>query len=109
MAYSEHLADRVRQVLRNERGITEKRMFGGLAILHHGRLLVGIYTDGLLARLGPEAAAEALRSPHVEPFINAGRTMSSWVIVDAAALEGEASLRERVGQALVFVETLPPK
>jgi hypothetical protein len=36
MAYDEELANRVRQHVHGEPGLTEKRMFGGLAFLING-------------------------------------------------------------------------
>src|SRR4051794_41269059 len=60
MAYDEELAARVRDVLGGESGVTEKRMFGGLAFLVDGHLAVSASSrGGLLVRVDP-AAEEAL-------------------------------------------------
>ncbi|MGW0431258.1 hypothetical protein ACWDV4_01720 [Micromonospora sp. NPDC003197] len=38
MAFDEELAGRVREIIGDQPGVTEKRMFGGLAWLVHGHL-----------------------------------------------------------------------
>ena len=64
MAYDEGLARRISEMLGTAR-VTEKKMFGGLAFLSRGHMFVGIVGDTLMARIGPEPYAEALRKPHV--------------------------------------------
>jgi TfoX/Sxy family transcriptional regulator of competence genes len=68
MPYSESLAARVRQVLMNRRGVTEKKMFGGIGFLIHGNMCVGVWQTSLIARLGPDQAAAALKESHVVEF-----------------------------------------
>ena len=46
MAYDEELADRLREVLQGEAGLTEKRMFGGLAFLINGNMAVAASSKG---------------------------------------------------------------
>lgn len=41
MSFDEGLAERVRDVVRGRRGISERRMFGGLAFMCHGHMFVG--------------------------------------------------------------------
>ncbi|HEY2253015.1 MAG TPA: TfoX/Sxy family protein [Planctomycetaceae bacterium] len=109
MTYSDPLALRVRHALHATRGIVEKKMFGGLAFLWHGRLLVGVWHDGLIVRLGPERASTALREPDVGKFDITGRPMKGWVLVDAGGLDSEERLAQWIDQALDFVGTLPAK
>jgi len=109
MPFSQSLADRVRDVVGREAGVVEKRMFGGLAFLHRGNLLVGVHGDSLIARLGVEAAQVALRQRGVRPFDITGTPMKGWVFVNAAAVDSDSSLRTWVDRALQFVSTLPPK
>jgi hypothetical protein len=109
MPSSQSLADRVRDALAREPGIVEKRMFGGLAFLHRGNLLVGVHGDSLIARLGVEEAAIALAEESVRPFDITGVAMKGWVFVDADGIDRDASLRAWIDRALRFVRTLPPK
>jgi TfoX/Sxy family transcriptional regulator of competence genes len=109
MAYSRALADRVRHALRQTRLTTEKRMFGGLAFLLNGNLLVGVWQDALIARLGAQQAATALGRPHVSQFEVGGRPMKGWVVVELDGLESDRDLADWIERAIEFVVTLPAK
>lgn len=109
MAYSKSLAARIRQSLAQRRGVTEKRMFGGVAFLLHGHMLVGVWQDSLIARLGPEAGDSALRQPFVRPFDVTGRPMKGWVMIDPDGMDTDAELNAWIDQVLEFVATLPAK
>lgn len=106
MPFSESLAARTRDTLIREPGITEKKMFGGLCFLLHGKLLVGVFKDSLIVRLGPEQAPAALKKPHVGVFDITGRPMKGWVLFGPEALDRDADLKGWVRQALDFVSTL---
>lgn len=109
MAFSAALADRVRTAVSRYRGISEKKMFGGLGFLLRGNLLVGIWKQSLVVRLGPDAAEQALAQPHVRPFDVTGKPMRGWVIVEPDGLERDAQLSDWVALAESFVSTLPTK
>jgi TfoX/Sxy family transcriptional regulator of competence genes len=109
MAYSHSLADRVRQALRPNRRIAEKKMFGGIAFLSSGNILVGVWQNSLIVRLGPDRAARALEQPHVRPFDATGRPMQGWVMVAPDGLDGDRELSNWIERALEFVATLPAK
>jgi TfoX/Sxy family transcriptional regulator of competence genes len=109
MVYSHALADRVRQALRPRRQIAERKMFGGIAFLLRGNMLVCVWQSSLIARLGPDQAAQALRRPHVREFDVTGRPMKGWVMVEPDGLESDRDLSEWIERATEFVETLPAK
>ena len=109
MPYSESLAARARQMFAGMRGITEKKMFGGVVFLLYGNMCVGIWQTSLIARLGPEQAAAALNEPNVVEFDITGRSMKGWIMVEAEGVETDPQLREWVERAVEFVETLPRK
>jgi len=109
MAYSESLAQRVRAALAGRRGLTEKKMFGGVGFLLRGNMCVGIWKTSLIVRVGPQQAAAALEETHVREFDITGRPMKGWVMVDAEGLDSDAQLEKWLGQSVAFVETLPPK
>lgn len=109
MAYSRTLADRIRHVLRSQRGISDKRMFGGLGFFLHGNMLVVIWQSSLVVRLGLDQAAEALQQEYVGPFEVNGKSIRGWVLVEPDALDSDRQLAAWIDQALAFVETLPPK
>ena len=57
-------------------------MFGGVGFLLNGNMLVGVWKDSLIARLGPDEGDEALLEPHVKEFDITGRPMKGWVLVE---------------------------
>lgn len=109
MAYDESLAGRVRDALARQTGIEEKRMFGGIAFLWHGNMLVGVWKESLIARIGPETYESALQEPYIREFDVTGRAMKGWVLVEPEAIEEDAALQEWIQRALKFVKTLPKK
>jgi TfoX/Sxy family transcriptional regulator of competence genes len=109
MPYSESLADRVRQVFGRRRGLTEKKMFGGVGFLLSGNMCVGIWQTSLIARIGPTAYQQALAQPHVGEFDITGRPMAGWVLIAEDGLDDDAALRGWVEMAVDFVRELPAK
>ena len=57
MAYDEGLATRIRALLADEPGLTEKRMFGGIAFLLNGHMTVTVSDGGMMVRVDPERSA----------------------------------------------------
>ena len=108
MAYDEGLAQRIREMLGTAR-ITEKRMFGGLAFLSRGHMFVGIVGGTLMARIGPEPYAEALRKPHVREMDFTGRPMKGYVFVDPPGIERDDDLEHWIVASRAFVRSLPDK
>jgi TfoX/Sxy family transcriptional regulator of competence genes len=107
MAYDETLAERVRDRLAALPAVTDKRMFGSLAFLTDGRLTVCVTGDGLMVRVGPEGAEEALAQPGARLMEMGGRRMRGWVLVDEAELDDDV-LTGWLDRARAFVGTLPP-
>jgi hypothetical protein len=108
VAFDEVLADRLRDRLRDRPGVTEKKMFGGLAFLTDGNMTVGVHRDDLIARISPEATERALARPGVRPFDITGRPMRGWVLVAGEHLDDDV-LDHWIGEATTFVATLAPK
>ncbi len=110
MAYDQDLANRVRELLAGENGITEKTMFGGLAFLLHGHMSVSASgRGGLLVRIDPADTDEALARPHVALMQMRGRPMDGWVTVAPEGVETRHELAAWVTRSLSYVRTLPPK
>jgi len=79
MAYDEGLAERLRDLFVDRPGITEKKMFGGLAFMYRGHMLVGILEDSLMARVGTTEYADVLKRPHVREMDFTGKPMKGYV------------------------------
>jgi TfoX/Sxy family transcriptional regulator of competence genes len=109
MAYSHALAERVRTAIGSRRDVVEKKMFGGVVFLLRGNMLVGIWRQSLIVRLGSEQAAAALKLDYVREFDVTGRPMKNWIMVDPDGLDTDAELAAWIERATAFVETLPAK
>jgi TfoX/Sxy family transcriptional regulator of competence genes len=110
MAYDEDLADRIRELILAEDGVTEKRMFGGLAFLINGNMSVSASGQGgLLLRVDP-ADTDALRGePHAQPFAMRGREMQGWLRVEAAGVQTRNELERWVARGVSYARSLAPK
>ena len=109
MAFSEELAGRIRQGLARRRGIEEKKMFGGVGFLLNGSMLLGVWRESLIVRLGPEEGNEALEKPHVSEFNITGRAMKGWVLVAPEGVEDDDQSSGWIQRAVKFVGELPGK
>jgi TfoX/Sxy family transcriptional regulator of competence genes len=109
VAFSESLAARIRDALAQMRNVEEKKMFGGVGFLLNGNMLVGVWKNSLIVRLGPKDGELALGEPHVKEFDITGRPMKGWVMVEPEGIDDDEQLKAWIERALNFVETLPKK
>jgi TfoX/Sxy family transcriptional regulator of competence genes len=109
MAFSEALAERIRQRLAGRKNVEQKRMVGGVGFVLKGNMLVGASKDSLLVRLGPEQGEEALKEAHVSEFNISGRSMKGWVLIAPEGIEDDDQFSGWVQRAVQFVGTLPAK
>ena len=109
MAYDETLADRVRDALAARDGLSERKMFGGIAFMLGGNMAVGVIGEDLMVRLDPGDAERALAEPHVRPMDFTGRPMKGMVFVAPEATAADDALGEWVEAGADFASTLPPK
>jgi TfoX/Sxy family transcriptional regulator of competence genes len=110
MAYDEDLADRIRELIAAERGVDEKRMFGGLAFLINGNMSVALSRQGgLMVRIPPVETEKLLAREHVEPMIMAGREARGWLRVSSDGVKTKRQLRSWVTRCVDYAKSLPPK
>ncbi|CAN5792723.1 TfoX/Sxy family protein [soil metagenome] len=110
MAYDEHLADRIRALLEGEAGLTEKKMFGGLAFLIQGKMAVAASGQGgLLVRTDPADSHDLLTSAGIRPMEMRGREMQGWLRVDNEAVRTKRQLERWVRIGTKYARTLPAK
>ena len=97
MAYDEELADRIRVLLGDRAGLTEQKMFGGLAFLIGGNMAIAASGQGgILVRVDPEESDELVATTPAEPMEMRGRSMAGWLRVDTADVADDAALAEWV-------------
>ncbi|MGI8899942.1 MAG: TfoX/Sxy family protein [Nocardioides sp.] len=110
MSYDEDLADRIRSALQHQDGVTEMRMFGGLAFLINGHMAVSASSQGgLLLRVDPGETDSVVREHGVTRFEMRGRAMDGWVHVDPAATASHQELTRWVQVGVAYAGSLRPK
>jgi len=109
MAYDVSLAQRVREILRLRRGITERKMFGGIAFMLRGHMFVGISKQSLMARVGPQNHDRAMAKAGVREMDFTGKPMRGYVFVGPQGLKSRAALKHWVDLCADFVASLPAK
>ncbi len=110
MAYDEDLAFRIRELVVAERGVEEKRMFGGLAFLINGNTSVAASGQGgLLVRVPPDETDKLVTREHVEPMVMAGREARGWLRVSTDGVKTKRQLQSWVNRGVGYAKSLPPK
>jgi len=110
VAFDQELADRLRELLQGEEGLTEQRMFGGLAFLIGGNMAVSASGQGgLLLRVEPARTEDLARRPHAHPFVMRGREMDGWLRVDDEGVRTKRDLARWVKVGVSYARSLPPK
>ncbi len=110
MAYDEDLANRIRELVASEPGVTEKKMFGGLAFLINGNMSVSASGQGgLLLRVDPAQTDELLGKPHAQLFEMRGRSMQGWLRIDPEGVKTKRQLEGWVARGVGYARSLPGK
>lgn len=109
MAYDEELAERVRNLISARAGVTEGKMFGGIAFMVGGNMAVGVNGDDLIVRLNREEAEKALSETGVREFDLSGRPMSGWIQVEPEQTAEDESLAAWVEAGAAYATSLPVK
>ena len=109
MAYSEFIADRVRQVF-NEKKVNfyEKKMMGGLCFMVDDKMCCGVHFDKkkemdlLMGRIGPDAMEEAMKREGCLPMDFTGRPMKGYVFVTPDGFDLDKDLEYWIQLCLDF-------
>jgi TfoX/Sxy family transcriptional regulator of competence genes len=110
VAYDEDLAQRIRALVATQQGLTEKKMFGGLAFLIGGNMAVSASGQGgILVRVGPERSDELSATTVASVAVMRGRAMPGWLRVDADHLKTRRQLKKWVDLGVGFARSLPAK
>jgi TfoX/Sxy family transcriptional regulator of competence genes len=110
VAYDEELADRVRELVVSESGLTEKKMFGGLAFLVGGNMAVAASGQGgLLVRVDPAQSDKLVATTNARLMEMRGRSMQGWLRVDLEDLRTKRQLAKWVERGTTYARSLPVK
>ncbi len=110
MAYDEELADRIRELLVGEPGVTEMKMFGGLAFLIGGNMAVAASGQGgVLARVDPAESDKLVATTNARLMEMRGRQMNGWLRVDPDDVRTKRQLAKWVKLGANYARSLPKK
>ena len=110
MAYDEDLARRIRALVATRRGLSEKKMFGGLAFLVGGHLAVAVSRQGgLLVRVDPDEVERLVARTTATVAVMGGRTMKGWLRVEATAVRTRPQLSKWIARGTAVAQALPAK
>jgi hypothetical protein len=110
MAYDAEFADRIRFLIGASAGVTEKKMFGGLAFLIGGNMAISASGQGgALVRVDPAESAAICETTAATVAVMRGREMPGWLRIAPEDLEADDQLSEWVSRAVRYARSLPPK
>jgi TfoX/Sxy family transcriptional regulator of competence genes len=110
MAYDEDIAERVRELVGGQAGLTEKKMFGGLAFLLDGNMAVAASGQGgLLVRVDPAQSDALLATTSARLMEMRGRQMRGWLRVDSEHVRTKRELERWVELGTAYARSLPAK
>ncbi|MCW9705527.1 TfoX/Sxy family protein [Fodinibius salsisoli] len=106
MAYNEKLADRIRQALGHQRDVEEKKMFGGLAFMVHGKMCVTAGADRIMCRIAPDMHETVIDKEGCQTVIMREREYKGWVYVNEENIQSEADFNYWIDLALDYNKKL---
>jgi TfoX N-terminal domain len=110
VAYDEELAERIRKLVGDEPGLSEQKMFGGLAFMIGGNMAIAASGQGgILVRADPEESDAIVAATTARPMEMRGREMRGWMRVDAGDVSSDADLARWVDVGSTYARSLPPK
>ncbi len=102
MAYSEKMANRVREALSGAKKIEEKRMFGGLCFMVDDKMCIGVNEDEIMCRVGPDVYDEAVERNGARPMDFTGKPMKGYVFVHENGIKKKSDFDYWIKQCLEF-------
>jgi hypothetical protein len=110
VSYDEELAARIRELVSDEAGLTEQKMFGGLAFLIGGNMAVSASGQGgLMVRVDPARSDDLVATTPARPLEMGGRQMPGWLRVGSEHVRTKRELATWVAMATTYARSLPPK
>lgn len=102
MAYSEKIANRIREALGHIKKVEEKNMFGGVCFMVNDKMCIGVNLDEIMCRIDPEREEEALSRTGARPMDFTGRPMKGYVFVHEDAIKKKSDLDYWINLCLEF-------
>lgn len=103
MAYSEYLADRIRNVFEDRKvAYVEKKMMGGLTFMVDDKMCVGVVDEKLMARIDPEKQEQALAKKGCRRMDFTGRPMKGFLFIEPEGIDKDSDLEYWIEQCLEY-------
>ena len=102
MAYSESLANRIRERLADLPNIHEKEMMGGLTFMLNDKMCVGIIKDELMCRIDPALHDAVIEKTGCRTMDFTSRPMSGYILVDESGMKTNEEVNYWINLALDF-------
>ena len=102
MAYSEILAERVRDALADIPHVTEQKMFGGIAFMVNQKMCVTVGKDRIMLRVDPAVHDKLAARKGCTPMIMRGKEFKGYVRVAESELKTKRNLESWVAYARDF-------
>lgn len=110
MAFDEDLAQRIRALVAAERGISECKMFGGLAFLVGGHLAIAASGQGgILVRVERDESERLVATTKASVAVMGGRPRPGWLRLAPEDVRTSRQLRRWVDRGMAVARTLPVK
>lgn len=110
VAYDEALADRIRDLLAADSDLSEMKMFGGLAFLVRGNMVVAASGQGgIMVRVDPASSDSLVATTRAHLVEMRGRPMQGWLRVDTGDVRTKRQLAKWVQLGTTYARSLPPK
>jgi len=109
MAYSEKLAKRIIKLLKSQKGIVEKKMFGGICYMLKDKMIAGIVENKLMIRCLREEYDKLLKKPHADEMTFTGKPMKGFLYVAPEGIRTDKQLQKWLDVGIEFAHKSPPK
>lgn len=102
MAYSEKLANRIRERFAALPNVEEKEMIGGLTFMYNGKMCVGVIKDELMCRIDPKIHDACVEKQGCRTMDFTSRPMIGYVIIDETGMKSKKDFEYWINLALQF-------
>jgi TfoX/Sxy family transcriptional regulator of competence genes len=110
VAYDEDLAERIRELIVDRTGLSEKKMFGGLAFLVGGNIAIAASGQGgILVRVDPQESDRLVATTDAHEAVMRARPMQGWLRVDSEHVQTKRRLAKWVELGTSYARSLPAK
>ncbi len=102
MAYSEKIANRIREQIADLPVIEEKEMMGGLVFMVNGKMCVGVIKDEMMCRIDPNIHNTVIEKNGCRTMDFTKRPMKGYILIDDDGMKTQADLKYWIDLALSF-------